>query len=107
MRWSLLPPRKPSIRPGRYCIRLSRGLGERGELTALDDEPSVRNTLPTFGFRMERVTGIGPALSAWESERSHCLMTLDLGERVSVVGRIVPRRTAGNGTRMARRSWPE
>jgi hypothetical protein len=30
--------------------------------------PSVRNLLPTWAFAVERMTGIEPALSAWEAD---------------------------------------
>src|SRR6201999_291461 len=33
-----------------------------------DRRPSVRNLLPTWAFTLERMTGIEPALSAWEAD---------------------------------------
>jgi hypothetical protein len=33
-----------------------------------DRRPSVRKTSPTWAFTMERMTGIEPALSAWEAD---------------------------------------
>jgi hypothetical protein len=33
-----------------------------------DRRPSVRNLLPTWAFALERMTGIEPALSAWEAD---------------------------------------
>jgi hypothetical protein len=33
-----------------------------------DRRPRARNLLPTWAFTLERVTGIEPALSAWEAD---------------------------------------
>src|SRR5438874_316223 len=66
--------------------------------------PSVRKLLPNWAFTVERVTGIEPALSAWESVRYRPLMPSDLQDGLSVNVRERPLVTGVNGTLMARRT---
>ena len=54
---------------------------------------------------MERVTGIEPALSAWESGPSRALTCPELPSWLSASDREIPVLTGLNGTLMARRSW--
>jgi hypothetical protein len=63
----------------------------------------VHDHVLTWAFAVERVTGIEPALSAWESERFPCFIASNLRLRVSVVNRWALRLTGSNGTSMARR----
>jgi hypothetical protein len=54
---------------------------------------SVRKMLPNWSFAVERVTGIEPALSAWESVRFMllCGLTCRVGyPRVTVRGPSLP-----------------
>jgi len=51
---------------------------------------------------LERVTGIEPALSAWESNRSRASDMADLGTRHTVGDRDVSFDTGANGPPMAR-----
>ena len=55
----------------------------------------------TCGFTSERVTGIEPALSAWELDRSGPLTTPDLGMRCTASDRHRPCDTRVNGPPMA------
>ena len=57
---------------------------------------------PTCLFVVERVTGIEPALSAWESVHSGPSIWPDLGNGLSVSDRESPRFTRVNGPLMAR-----
>ena len=54
---------------------------------------------------LERVTGIEPALSAWESGPSAAFTCPELRSWLSVSAREIPVLTGVNGTLMARRSW--
>jgi hypothetical protein len=54
---------------------------------------------------LERVTGIEPALSAWESGPFRALMWPELRSWLSASDREIPVFTGVNGTLMARRSW--
>jgi len=56
----------------------------------------------TCGFTLERVTGIEPALSAWESISSPQSRAAELGIRVSASDRGCLSFTGANGTMMAR-----
>jgi hypothetical protein len=56
---------------------------------------------------LERVTGIEPALSAWELVPSGVLTCPELRGWLSVSDREIPVFTGVNGTLMARRSWPK
>jgi hypothetical protein len=60
----------------------------------------------TCGFTVERVTGIEPALSAWESVPSGPVTWPDLRRDVSASDRERPLVTGVNGLLMARRSRP-
>jgi hypothetical protein len=60
-----------------------------------------------LGFLAERVTGIEPALSAWESEPSGAFTRAELRNLLSASHREIPVLTGVNGTLMARRTWPE
>ena len=53
--------------------------------------------------RLERVTGIEPALSAWESDRSGPLTAPELGSRCTASDHDGPCDTGANGPPMARR----
>jgi len=66
---------------------------------------SVRKTSPNWTFTLERVTGIEPALSAWESVPSGPVTCPDLRGGVSASDREKPLVTGVNGPLMARRSW--
>ena len=57
----------------------------------------------TWAFVVERVTGIEPALSAWESVQSKPSTSPDLRNGLSVSDRESPRFTPVNGPLMARR----
>jgi hypothetical protein len=64
-------------------------------------------TGPDLGLSsLERVTGIEPALSAWESVPSGPVTWPDLRGGVSASDRERPLVTGVNGPLMARRSWP-
>jgi hypothetical protein len=67
---------------------------------------SVRKMLPNWSFAVERVTGIEPALSAWESVRSGPVIWPDLRDGVSVSDRERLPITGVNGPLMARESCP-
>jgi hypothetical protein len=56
-------------------------------------------------FRVERVTGIEPALSAWESVPSGPVKCPELRSVLSASDREGPLCTRVNGTLMARRVW--
>ena len=58
----------------------------------------------TWEFLVERVTGIEPALSAWESVQSAPSTRPDLRNRLSVSDHESPRFTRVNGPLMARGS---
>ena len=58
----------------------------------------------TCGYTIERVTGIEPALSAWESAPSGPVTWPDLRGEVSASDREGPLVTGVNGSLMARRS---
>ena len=58
------------------------------------------------GTELERVTGIEPALSAWESVPSGPVTWSDLRDDVPVSDRRRPLVTEVYGPLMARRSWP-
>jgi hypothetical protein len=62
-----------------------------------------RDMTLTWAFTVERVTGIEPALSAWESVQSWPSTCPDLRNRLSVSDRESPRFTRVNGPLMARR----
>jgi hypothetical protein len=67
------------------------------------DGPGARDQREplTWGFTLERVTGIEPALSAWESDRSGPLTALTWATdapRVTVIDPMTPRLMA--------RQWP-
>jgi hypothetical protein len=55
-----------------------------------------------LGFLVERVTGIEPALSAWESVSAPQFSAAELGIRVSGSDRGSLSFTGANGTLMAR-----
>ena len=55
-----------------------------------DPRSSVRKTSPTWTFTVERVTGIEPALSAWDSVPSGPVMRSDLRGGVSASDREIP-----------------
>src|SRR5947207_527858 len=59
---------------------------------------------PTWTFALERVTGIEPALSAWESVPSGPVMWPDLQGGVSASDRERPLVAGVNGPLMARRT---
>jgi hypothetical protein len=61
-------------------------------------------SLLTCAFRLERVTGIEPALSAWESVPSGPVTWPDLRDEVSAGDRKRPLVTGVNGPLMARRT---
>jgi hypothetical protein len=63
---------------------------------------SVRKNSLNWAFAMERVTGIEPALSAWESAPSGPVTCPDLREVVSASDRERPLVTEVNGPLMAR-----
>jgi hypothetical protein len=65
--------------------------------------PSVRKFTPAWTFILERVTGIEPALSAWESVPSGPVTWPDLRGGVSASDRERPLVTGVNGPLMARR----
>jgi hypothetical protein len=62
-----------------------------------------RTVVLTWAVTVERVTGIEPALSAWESVQSGPSTGPDLRNRLSVNDRESPRFTRVNGPLMARR----
>jgi hypothetical protein len=64
--------------------------------------PGLTERLLTCGFALERVTGIEPALSAWESVPSGPVMRPDLRDGVSTSDRERPLVTGVNGPLMAR-----
>ena len=70
------------------------------------EEPrsSVRKILSTWSFAVERVTGIEPALSAWEAVPSGPVTWPDLRGGVSASDRERPLVTGVNGPLMARRT---
>jgi hypothetical protein len=55
-----------------------------------------------LGFHVERVTGIEPALSAWESVQPPQFRAAELGIRVSANDRGCLSFSGANGTLMAR-----
>ena len=65
---------------------------------------SVRKMLPNWSFAVERVTGIEPALSAWESAPSRPVTWPDLRSGVSASDRERPLVTGVNGPHAARRN---
>jgi hypothetical protein len=65
-----------------------------------------RRISPDLGFTVERVTGIEPALSAWESVLSGRVTWPDLRFDVSVSDHEGLLVTGVNGTLMARRTPP-
>ena len=65
--------------------------------------PGSRTLVLTWAFTLERVTGIEPALSAWESVHSGPSIWPDLRNGLSVSDRESPRFTRVNGPLMARR----
>ena len=71
--------------------------GHRGELTMMVGRPPELGTLV-----VERVTGIEPALSAWESDRSGASDYPDLGIRHTASDRHRPCDTRVDGPPMAR-----
>jgi hypothetical protein len=60
--------------------------------------------LPNWSFAVERVTGIEPALSAWEAVPSGPVTWPDLRGGVSAIDRERPLVTGVNGPLMARRT---
>jgi hypothetical protein len=63
-------------------------------------------TSPDLGINhSERVTGIEPALSAWEAVPSGPVARPDLRDRLRVSVRERPFVTGVNGPLMARRAW--
>jgi hypothetical protein len=76
-----------------------------GPLHPLNDgRPRVRKASPTWTFTLERVTGIEPALSAWEAVPSGPVTWPDLRGEVSASDRERPLVTEVNGPLMAQRS---
>jgi Phage integrase family len=67
--------------------------------------PAAQEALLTCAYAVERVTGIEPALSAWESVPSGPIMRPDLRCGVSASDRERPLVTGVNGPLMARQSW--
>jgi hypothetical protein len=61
-----------------------------------------RKSALSWGFAVERVTGIEPALSAWEAVPSEPVMWPDLRRGLSVSDRERPLVTGVNGPLMAR-----
>jgi hypothetical protein len=66
--------------------------------------PFLRRGPLTWGFALERVTGIEPALSAWEFVPSGPVTSPDLRGRVCVSVRERPLITGVNGLLVARRT---
>src|SRR5262245_30154710 len=72
--------------PGPSCPRANGTLMARGRLRRIDGPGTGKQRRPlTWGFVVERVTGIEPALSAWESDRSGPLTTLSWAPDVPLV----------------------
>src|SRR6185312_4787717 len=66
-----------------------------------DRRSSVRRSSPTWTFTLERVTGIEPALSAWEAVLSGPVTWPDLQGGVSASDRARPLVSGVNGPLMA------
>jgi hypothetical protein len=86
---------------------IGHAAGTRSRRQSLIMSPATAITSLTCGFLSERVTGIEPALSAWESVPSGVLMCPELRSWLSASDRDMPAFTGVNGTLMARRAWTE
>jgi len=93
-------------RPGRSSPLDNCTLIARKAVAAVKQQgPGSGAVVLTWAFVLERVTGIEPALSAWESVPSGPVTWPDLRGGVSASDRERPLVTGVNGPLMARRTW--
>jgi hypothetical protein len=82
-------------------------MARRPERATKRQTASVRNQVPTWAFTLERMTGIEPALSAWESTDSVRIIQIEQHFTPTLWSRDRPLITAPNGPLMARHRRPK
>jgi hypothetical protein len=90
-----------TARPG--CPPNGTLMARRPERAVVRQQARLRKQLPTWPFAWERMTGIEPALSAWEFAESVRFIRPDQQLICSLSVRERPPITAPNGPLMARR----
>jgi hypothetical protein len=81
-------------------------IARKAVTTVKQQGPGSGTVVLTWAFTLERVTGIEPALSAWESGPSGALTFSELRSWLSASDREIPVFTGVNGTLMARQRRP-
>jgi len=90
---------------GRWCPLVNGTLmARKTDYDSPAARPGRKSVTLTWAFALERVTGIEPALSAWEAVPSGPVMGPDLRSGLSASDRERPLVTGANGPLMARQS---